>query len=91
MWRRQRNVSATTRMELLKLVLLLEAVIKFESTSRFTAFFLSEEQWYFTEMTSLDRQLYLFFVVVFVVLNVEAFTLILLTTYPSPKSQFCPK
>ena len=41
MRRRQRNVSATTRMELLKLVLLLEAVIKFESTSRFTAFFLS--------------------------------------------------
>ena len=39
-------------------------------------------------MTSLDRQLAVFFVVV---LNVEAFTLIVLTTYPSPKSQFCLK
>ena len=46
MRRRQRKVSATAlKMELLKLGLLMEAIINFECSLRFTGFFLSEEQW----------------------------------------------
>ena len=42
MWPRQRKVSATARkMELLKLGLLMEAIINFESTFRFMVLFLS--------------------------------------------------
>ena len=89
MWRRQRKVSATARkMELLKLGLLMEALINFESTFRFTVFFLSVRRRVVNYRNDFPRPTTTIF---FVVLNVEAFTLILLITYPSPKLQFCLK
>ena len=90
MRRRQRKVSATARkMELLKLGLLMEAIINFESTFRFMVFFLSVRRTMVNYRNDFPRPTTTIFFVV--VLNVEAFTVILLTTYPPPKLQFCLK
>ena len=90
MRRQQRKVSATARkMELLKLGLLMKAIINFECTLRFTAFFLSVRRTVLIYRNDFRRPTTTSF---FVVLNVKAFTLILLTTYPSLLSyNFCLK